>query len=632
MGVNSSRDPDFSGYATRAGVICTDGRTILPDAFKHQDGKSVPLVWQHAHNDVRNVLGHAELENRSDGVYARCYTNNSESGAQARELVKHGDISSLSIFANRLRQEGGSVRHGTIREVSLVLAGANPGAFIDNVSISHSDGEFEELDDQAVIYSGESIVQHADSGAPSSASNTKTVEDIYNAMSEQEKTVVHFLVGMALEEPGGSAQHGAVMEDYIMTRNIFEGGVADGPSLTHSDLENIVSRAKKVGSLKEAFLEHAASYGIENIDILFPDAKNISSSPELISRKMEWVSKVTNKAKHSPFSRIKTMSADITHDEARAKGYIKGNMKKEEFFALAKRVTTPTTIYKKQKLDRDDIVDITDLDVVSWLKAEMRIMLDEEIARAILVGDGREVDDEDKIDESKIRPIAKDDSFYAHQVQLQTNTNGSSLVEAIIRSRPNYRGKGSPTLFLTEELLADLLLTKDKLGRRLYEGVGSLATDLRVSEIVTTPVFEGVKVDGGDLVAIMVDMADYTIGADKGGAISMFDDFDIDYNQYKYLMETRISGALTGHKTAVVFSRAAGTLATPADPTFVPTTGVVTIPTVTGVRYLVDGVVATPGAQAAIAAGETVDIQAEPTDGYYFKANITASWSFTRPV
>jgi len=424
-----------------------------------------------------------------------------------------------------------------------------------------------------------------------------------------------------------------------MTRNVFEQNDGAAPAapqatLTHDQLNAIVADAKKYGSFKDAFLTHAVEYGIENIDYLFPDAKTLSSSPELISRRQEWVSTVINGAKKSPFSRIKTVSADITLDDARAKGYVKGTLKKEEWFALAKRTTTPTTIYKKQKLDRDDIIDITDLDVVAWLKAEMRIMLDEEIARAILVGDGREIDDDDKIKETNIRPIAYEEDFYAHKVVIAANLTGDAVVEAILRARPYYRGTGAPTMFLTEGLLTDMLLVKDKMGRRLYASLGELESTLRVSRIVTVPVMESLDTDGGDLIAIIVNLSDYTMGADKGGAISMFDDFDIDYNQYKYLMETRMSGALTLFKSALVISRASGTLVVggPTVPTFVPSTGVVTIPTKTGVVYAMDGVTVSAGAQSAIGAGETVEVTATPDAGYYFPHNTDADWEFTRDL
>ena len=656
-------EADFSGYATKAGLKCSDGRTIMPDAFKDNDGMKVPLVWQHGHNDPTNVLGHALLENRPDGVYAYGYFNDTEAGESARTLVQHGDITMLSIYANKLVERGKNVLHGAIREVSLVLSGANPGALIDNVRIAHSDGDVETLDDEAVIYTGLTL-EHED--APS-ASAEKTVQDVYDEMTEEQKTAVNYMIGMALEEGAKHSDESESDEDETseedettnnnddddettndesseedtqegteMTHNVFEQDGASTqsrrPTLTHDQLKTIVEDAQKLGSFKESFLQHAVTYGIENIDLLFPDAKTLANSPEFVSRRMEWVTTVLNGTRHSPFSRIKSLSADITHDEARAKGYVKGNLKKEEFFALSRRVTTPTTIYKKQKLDRDDIIDITDLEVVAWLKAEMRMMLDEEIARAVLIGDGREPDDDDKINESNIRPIAKDDDFYAHKVVVAANVSGDAFVEAVLRARPIYKGAGNPTMFCSESALTDLMLVKDKLGRRLYATESELASALRVDRIVTVPILEGETTNGGELLAVLVNLADYTIGADRGGNIAMFDDFDIDYNQYKYLIETRISGCLTKHKTALVFTRAAGTLAEPDAPTFVAGTGVVTIPSTTGVDYFMDGEPVSSGAQSAIPAGSTVEVTAEAKDNYYFAANSTTTWTFSRPL
>ena len=422
-----------------------------------------------------------------------------------------------------------------------------------------------------------------------------------------------------------------------MTHNVFEkdGNTMTGtkrPTLTHAQLQTILTDAQRLGSFKEAFVQHAQTYGIENIDLLFPDAKTLANAPEFVSRRMEWVTQVLNGTRHSPFARIKSLSADITHDEARAKGYVKGSLKKDEFFALSRRITTPTTIYKKQKLDRDDIVDVTDLDVVAWLKAEMRLMLDEEIARAVLVGDGREADDEDKINELNIRPIARDDNFYAHQVVVAANVTGDSFVEAIVRARTYYKGAGNPTMFCAEGILTDLLLIKDKLGRRIYATEQELASALRVERIVPVPIMDGETTSGGELLAIIVNLADYTVGADKGGEVSMFDDFDIDYNQHKYLIEARLSGCLTKHKTALVISRAVGTLVAPTAPTFDEETGVVTIPTKAGVSYFMDGLPASAGAQTAIAEGESVEVTANADTDYYFAANTTASWTFARPI
>ena len=644
--------PDFSGYATKHNLKCSDGRTIRPGAFKHQDKMKVPLVWQHQHDTPDNVLGHAFLTYREEGVWTDAYFNESPSALNAKESVRHGDVNSLSIYANKLVQRGGDVLHGDIKEVSLVLSGANPGAFIEHVYLKHSDGTDEVVDDAAVIYTGLSL-EHSDDNREGSEENlaheegetavadSTTVKDVFDSMTEEQKNVVYFMIGSALEEAGVDDDDLAQSdtyddeEDSVMTRNVFEQddntlnhsgmSIQKRPTLTHSQLEEIVTDAKKLGSFRDSFLAHAVDYGIENIDFLFPDPKNLSNAPELISRRMEWVSQVINGVKKSPFSRIKTMSADITHDEARARGYIKGKLKKEEWFALAKRVTTPQTIYKKQKLDRDDIIDITDLDVVAWLKAEMRIMLDEELARAILVGDGREIDDEDKIQPTNIRPIAHEDEFYAHKVVIPANVTGDALVEAVIRNRKFYRGSGNPTFFTTEDLLTDLLLTKDKMGRRQFENQGVLEAQLRVSSIVPVEVLEGQSTDDGAILGIMVNLADYTLGADRGGAISMFDDFDIDYNQYKYLMETRCSGALTKFKSALVLTRATGaTMVTPVVPAFDPATGTITIPVVSGVVYSIDG---TPVTGSRVITKMT-EVVASPEENYYFPQNYDNDWVF----
>jgi len=649
---------DFSGYASKAGLRCSDGRTILAHAFKEQDGMKVPLVWQHMHNDPENVLGHAYLENREDGVYAYGFFNDQPQAAIAKGLVKHGDIEALSIYANKLVQKGADVLHGAIKEVSLVLAGANPGAFIDNVNLAHNDS-YTELEDEAIIYTGlnlehqdikpnegenvaetkaaaDAVVEHA------AAAPEMTVKDVFDSMSEEQQNVVYFMIGEALNQSGSDsmAQSDEEENDEIikhdqegstMTRNVFEqnSSANEKATLSHSDLQSIIADAQKTGSFKEAFLAHTVTYGIENIDFLFPDAKNITNTPDFVKRRTDWVASVINGVRKSPFSRIKSMSADITADEARAKGYIKGNLKKEEFFAVSRRVTTPTTIYKKQKLDRDDMIDITDLDVVSWLKAEMRLMLDEEIARAILIGDGREVDSEDKINESNIRPIAWDDAFYAHPVSVAANLSGDAIVEAILRARTAYKGTGTPVFYTTESILTDLILIKDKMGRRLYATEQELASALRVSSIVAVEVMETVP----DLIGIIVNLADYTVGADNGGNVSMFDDFDIDYNQYKYLIEGRMSGTLTKPKSALVITRETGsTSVTPQIPTFNTTTGVVTIPNQTGVVYKNGDTLATlsSGAQTAIAAGASIEIVAVAATGYSFPHNTDADWVFTR--
>lgn len=569
---------DFSGYATKNDLKCSDGRVIRQNAFRDNDGGTVPLVWQHIHDDPSNVLGHAQLENREDGVYAYCYLNDTEMGNTARELVKHGDINSLSIYANQLVQNGSNVLHGNIREVSLVLSGANPGAMIDNLTFQHSDDSVTTSEDEAIIYTGLELSHSEDNKeesmpeqnqAQSSAQGEKTVQDVFDSMTEEQKEVVYFMIGKAVEEATGGEEGTEEMEqsdidegDVLMHKNIFEA--PDGTQyeeLTHSDMEAIFADAKKIGSLKESVLEHAGTYGIDNIETLFPDAKSVTPTPDLIKRRTEWVNSLMAGTTHSPFSRIKSTTADITEDSARAKGYIKGKLKKEEFFGVAKRVTTPTTIYKKQKLDRDDIIDITDMDVVAFLKSEMRLMLDEEIARAVLLGDGREVDNEDKINEENIRPIWKDDELYTIHVDMDQSgvaPTSEQMIDFIIRAQEDYEGSGEPVLFITSDALTDMLLMKDKMGRYLYDNKGALASKLGVRDIIKVPVMKDqvrTTKEGGKfkLTAIMVNPRDYTIGADRGGQLSMFDDFDIDYNQYKYLMETRMSGCLVHPKSAVVF-------------------------------------------------------------------------------
>ena len=560
---------DFSGWATKNNIKCSDGRTILRDAFKHNDGQTVPLVWNHQHNESANVLGHAVLENREEGVYAYCTFNDTEAGQNAKLLVEHGDVTALSIYANKLKQNGGNVMHGTIREVSLVLAGANPGAFIDNV-IRHG----EDCEDEAVIYTGEELVlQHADDqnnnkgDAEMDNKGEKTIQDVFDTLTEEQKNVVYALIGQALEDQS-MAQSG-LDDDYLefggdeeMKHNVFEGRETEKENvLSHDAMETIFKDAKRYGSLKESFLAHAENYGIKDIEWLFPDAKNVNMPPDFIKRDDSYVQKVMRGVHHVPFSRIKSMHADITADQARAKGYIKGKLKKEEVFTLLKRTTSPTTIYKKQKLDRDDVVDITDFDVVAWLKMEMRMMLDEEIARAILVGDGRLSSDDDKINEMCIRPIATDADLYCVKAPVTVASAATeeeiakAFIRTVIKSRKEYKGSGSPTLFTTEDVLTNCLLLEDKNGRIIYDTVEKLATALRVKEIVTVEVMEGAKTKVSEqekpLMAIMVNLADYNVGADKGGAVNMFDDFDIDYNQQKYLIETRCSGALVKPYSAV---------------------------------------------------------------------------------
>ena len=649
---------DFSGWATRNDLKCSDGRTIRKDAFKHNDGQKVPLVWNHQHNEAYNVLGHALLENRNEGVYAYCTFNDSESGRNAKELVEHGDITALSIYANHLKQDGGNVLHGDIREVSLVLAGANPGALIENV-ITHGD----ESEDEAVIFTGEEIsLAHGDDDededilstltedqrnavnflisqalkdeggdTASHADGDETIADVWNTLSEKQKNVIYFIIAnltgnedgeMSQSDENGDTMSHADGEETIAdvwntlsekqknviyfiiaqltedgemsqsdtnngennqneeseggenTMNVFEqNGQQHNNTLSYADMETILNDAKRLGSLKEAFLAHAegdieyspktATYGIDGADWLFPEATNLNPTPGFIQRNMDWVQKVMRGVHHSPFSRIKSVFADITEDEARAKGYIKGKLKKNEVFTLLKRTTTPTTIYKKQKMDRDDLIDITDFDVVAWLKGEMRMMLDEELARAFLVGDGRLSSSDDKINELNIRPIWTDDDLFTIKklVEVDLSTASESdiakeFIRSVIKSRKDYKGSGNPVLFTTEDFVTDCLLLEDTTGRVIYDSVSKLASVLRVSEIITVPVMEGLTrttTEGKtrNLLGIIVNLADYNVGADKGGAINMFEDFDIDYNQQKYLIETRCSGALTKPYSAI---------------------------------------------------------------------------------
>ena len=559
---------DFSGWATRNNIRCSDGRTILKDAFKHNDGQTVPLVWNHDHNDPLNVLGHALLENRDEGVYAYCTFNDTDAGRNAKALVEHGDVTALSIYANQLKQQGPNVLHGAIREVSLVLAGANPGAFIDSI-IRHG----EESDEEAIIYTGEELVlEHADevkdnftppSGDKKDEKSEKTVKDVFDTLNEEQKTVVYALIGQALDDSNQNENNEKEGNDN-MKHNVFDQDQKEKENvLTHADMETIISEGKRYGSLKDSFLAHTAQYGIDHIDYLFPDAKNVTNQPDFIKRDDSYVQKVLRGVHHTPFSRIKSTHANITADEARAKGYIKGHLKKEEVFTLLKRTTTPTTIYKKQKMDRDDIIDITDFDVVAYIKAEMRMMLDEEIARAILVGDGRSTSSDDKIPETNIRPIAKDEDLYTIKAPVAVAKDATedaiakAFIRTVIKSRKEYKGSGSPTLFTTEDMLTNCLLLEDNNGRIIYDSVDKLATTLRVKEIVPVEVMEGVTRTAGaknlPLMAILVNLNDYYVGADKGGAINMFDDFDIDYNQEKYLIETRISGALVKPYSAIAF-------------------------------------------------------------------------------
>lgn len=556
---------DFSGWATKNNLRCSDGRTILKDAFKHNDGQVVPLVWNHQHNDPLNVLGHALLENRDSGVYAYCTFNDTEAGKNAKMLVEHGDVTALSIYANQLKQKGGNVEHGVIREVSLVLAGANPGAFIDSI-LRHGEAS----DEEGVIYTGETLeLAHADEAVEENTKKEedskvkdkeRTVQDVVDSMTEEQRNVLYALVGQALEEDENGG-------DNNMKHNVFdnENVNANDDVLTHAEMDEILKDAKRYGSLKESCLQH----GITNIDTagyLFPEYTNLNKEPELLGREMGWVNKVMTSVHRTPFSRIKSLQADIREDEARALGYIKGNLKKEEVFTLLKRTTDPQTVYKKQKLHRDDVIDITDFDVVAFVKKEMRMMLEEEIARSILVGDGRLSSSDDKISDTHIRSIANDDALYAihHTVTPAAQTpeaKAKAMIRESLRARKDYRGSGEPTLYCSESVLTEMLLLEDANGRIIYDSVAKLATAMRVKEIVTVPVMEGATnlAKTKNVLGIIVNLRDYNVGADKGGAVSMFEDFDIDYNAQKYLIETRCSGALVKPFSAIVLEETVGT-------------------------------------------------------------------------
>jgi len=583
---------DFSGWATRNDILCSDGRTIKKDAFVKNDGMKVPLVWNHQHNDASNILGHALLQNRPGGVYAYCSFNNNENGQTAKELVRNGDITALSIFATGLKQDPSrNVLHGDIKEVSLVLAGANKGAYIDNVSLQHSDGSYEEVADEAYISfiedesishseveyeapakTEEPVLQHAEEEAKGEenvedkkkAPAGKTVQEIYDTLNDDQKELLNFMVAKALEDAKGGeeAEEENEDEEKDMKHNLFDSSTEmyDENVLSHAEIKgyaNEITQAavgdiKRYGSLRDSVLAHAEEYGIENLSLLFPDAKNITDSPEFIKRQTEWVAKVMNGTRHTPFSRIRSIFANITEDDARAKGYIKGKLKKEEVFSLLKRVTTPTTIFKKQKFNRDDIIDITDMDVIAFTKGEMRLMIDEELARAVLVGDGRLASSDDKIGTDHIRPIAADADLFTIKKQLtgaDIAAIAEKFVDEFVIAMDEYRGSGNPTMFIRQDLFTRLMLLKDKDGRRLYKTPAELATVLMVGEVVKMPT----EIMGKSL-AIAVNLNDYTIGADKGGEVSMFEDFDIDYNQQKYLLETRCSGALIKPFSAIAFS------------------------------------------------------------------------------
>lgn len=577
---------DFGGWATKNDLKCSDGRIIRAGAFKVQDGQRVPLVWNHNHNSIDEVLGHAILENRKEGVYAYCSFNNNPKGQHAKECVVHGDVTNLSIWANNLQQNGPEVTHGAIREVSLVLAGANPGAFIESV-ITHGE-PMDDYDEEGIFYTSENLsLSHAEEdeettekvevktekkeeGDNKMADKEKTVQDVIDSMTEEQRNVMYAMVGQALES-ATEAEAEDDEEDTEMKHNIFSDGAPDTEYLSHSEMEKIFSDAKRLGSLREAVAQNvedgvlvhsidtagmttasgSQTYGFNDPSMLFPEFRAMSSTPEWISRNMDWVTKLLAGVHKTPFSRVKSLYANITEDDARARGYIKGKQKKEEVFTTLKRTTSPQTIYKKQKLDRDDIIDITDFDVVAWIKAEMRTMLNEELARAILFGDGRQSDSDDHIKEDCIRPIAKDVALFNTTVLVDVDddtTAAKAMIDAAIRSRKHYKGSGTPTFWTTEDTLTEMLMLEDGIGHKLYKTEAELATALRVKEIITVEPMEGQEIEYQSekypLIGVIVNLNDYNVGADRGGEVNMFDDFDIDYNQQKYLIETRVSGAL----------------------------------------------------------------------------------------
>ena len=583
-------DYDFSGWATRNNIKCSDGRIIMRDAFKDNDGQKVPLVWNHQHNDPDNVLGHALLQNRDEGVYAYCKFNDTESGQTAKSLVMNGDVSMLSIYANKLKSKMNNVVHGCIREVSLVLAGANPGAYIDSV-IVHSEGSEDE--EEGIIYTDETItvtnkeggentvnedIKHSETNTQKEETKTKetketketekTVQEVFDSLTDEQKDVVYAIIGQAVEDATNDEADDNNDEEEgedNMKHNVFEND-KEQDTLMHSEiLVQAIADAKRYGSIKESVIEHAAQNNIENIDILFPDARELNDEPKVIEKDNSWVAKVMGKVKHTPFSRVKTTFGRMSETEARAKGYIKGNIKTNIAMSFLNRVTTPTTVYIKNDIDRDDVVDITDFDIVAWQKREMRKQLDKELCLAMILGDGRDVSDANKINEQNIRPIITDNELYTIQYTITdgvdyNNTNNSNsendsvtkgVIRGAIKARKDYKGSGKPTFYTTEDLLTDMLLIEDQNGRLIYDSVDKLATALRVDEIVTIPEMESYT----NIYGVIVNMNDYTAGADKGGSVNMFDDFDIDYNQMKYLMETRMSGALTVPYSAIVLNK-----------------------------------------------------------------------------
>lgn len=596
-----NKDYDFGGWATRNNIQCSDGRTIMKDAFKQNDGQKVPLVWNHQHNDPSEVLGHALLENRDDGVYAYCKFNNTESGQTAKSLVMNGDVDKLSIYANKLKSQMNNVVHGCIREVSLVLAGANPGAYIDSVIVH---GEGAEAEEEVIIYNdgeislsdeednnseetpdNEEKIEHSNDTNKEKEDSTKmgedkkddvkkekTVKEIIDTMNDEQKEAMYAVVGQALENQANGEGDEADEEDggeETMKHNVFDNDNND-EVLQHSEIiAEAMADGKKYGSLRESFLQHAAINNIENLDKLFPDATELYKEPYMIEKDNSWVAKVMNAVKHTPFSRVKTTFGRMNEETARAKGYIKGNKKANIALAVLNRVTTPTTVYIKNEIDRDDVVDITNFDVVAWQKREMRKQLDKELALAMLLGDGRDISDPNKINVQNIRPVISDDAMYTIKYTVtkgkdytqegnsysDNDSRTKGIIRAAIRSRKDYKGSGTPTFFTTEDVLTDMLLIEDQNGRRIYNSINDLATALRCKEIVTIPEMEAEAYK--DIYGVIVNMADYTAGADKGGSVNMFDDFDIDYNQMKYLIETRMSGALTVPYSAIVLKKEA---------------------------------------------------------------------------
>ena len=646
-----SNKSDFSGYATRAGVKCADGRIIEPKAFVHNDGDTVPLVWQHGHNSPSNILGHAVLELKDDGVYAYGFFNESEKALDAKESVRHGDIRRMSIYANNLRETDNLVHSGVIREVSLVIAGANPGATIDNVTIQHSDDYIEVVEDKAIIHSGENITP-TDEGnnMPEGQNETgdKTLQDILDDMTEEQRNAVDYLVGAAIESVQGddvdddededdedddsSAAHSALAhadkDSNSMSHNLFENSGNSskqtvGDILSSDQISDILHDAMEGGSLKHALEQFALQHSVNNIEGLFPQHK-LDGGVQVYDRQNEWVTKVLNGVRKIPMTRIRTVIADMTPEEARAKGYVKGNEKIEQVFGWLKRETDATTVYKKQSIDRDDLLDITDFDIVAFFWTEMRGKLMEALAEAILIGDGRSAMDPDKINEERIRPIASDIDFYAPKVTLPSNADPRDIVKAIIRSRKDYRGSGNPTLFTTTDFITDLLLIEDRNQRRVYETVDALKSALRVSDVVEVEYFN----QDPTVVGILVNLSDYTVGTNKGGEITRFDDFDIDFNKHKYLIETRISGSLTKPMSAIVIKREEGDVATPQSPSFNSDTNEIQIPTTTGVVYSIGG----EAVSGVVEIDEVTQVDANAASGYYIPANTITSWTFSPTV